>query len=235
MKHECDFGRIPLVRGVRGGEWEAGRGSGSGGFWALGMARERLKALEEERRVLEAEAADLTTALHEAAGEAGVTGRLVDKEGFPIPDVDLHQVRLDRKRLAEIRTDHTRLTNALAEALAELHASAPPSKASAPRSGPRSAPAGLPGEGAVKWGGPFALVTDVAMGSPAATAGLAAGDQICKMGGVMELADVARVVSEFEGRPLLLEVLRRGTEERLELVPHKWAGAGLLGCQLRPL
>ncbi len=202
------------------------------------MARERLKALDEERRALEAEAADLTTALHEAAGEAGVTGSLVDKEGFPIPDVDLYQVRLDRKRLAEIRTDHTRLTNALAEVLAELHASESPSKASAPEApprGPRSAATGLPGEGAVKWGGPFALVTDVAIGSPAVTAGLAAGDQICKMGGVMELADVARVVSEFEGRPLLLEVLRRGTELEVELVPHKWAGAGLLGCQLRPL
>ena len=35
------------------------------------MARERLRALEEERKLLEAEAAELTAALQEAAGEAG--------------------------------------------------------------------------------------------------------------------------------------------------------------------
>ena len=201
------------------------------------MARERLRALEEERRALEVEAANLTAALQEAAGEAGVTGKLVDAQGFPIPDIDLHQVAIHRKRLAEIRTDHTRLTNDLAEALAELHSGAAP----APRATPKAPTATAVREGAeqpggvVKWGGPFALVTDVAEGSPAAAAGLKVGDQICELGGALEVTDVARVVGEFEGRPLRLEVLRQGAEEKLELVPQQWSGAGLLGCQLRPL
>ena len=202
------------------------------------MARERLRALEEERRALEVEAANLTAALQEAAGDAGVTGKLVDAQGFPIPDIDLHQVATHRKRLAEIRTDHTRLTNDLAEALAELHsgvapAPCPPPKTPTPTVGMREG-AAQPG-GVVKWGGPFALVTDVAEGSPAAAAGLKVGDQICELGGALEVTDVARVVGEFEGRPLRLEVLRQGAEEKLELVPRQWSGAGLLGCQLRSL
>lgn len=202
------------------------------------MARERLRALEEERRALEVEAANLTAALQEAAGDAGVTGKLVDAQGFPIPDIDLHQVATHRKRLAEIRTDHTRLTNGLAEALAELHsgvapAPRPPPKTPTPTVGMREG-AAQPG-GVVKWGGPFALVTDVAEGSPAAAAGLKVGDQICELGGALEVTDVARVVGKFEGRPLRLEVLRQGAEEKLELVPRQWSGAGLLGCQLRPL
>ena len=201
------------------------------------MARERLRAMEEERKVLEAEAAELTAALQEAAGEAGLTGKLVDAQGFPIPDIDLHQVATHRKRLAEIRTDHTRLTNDLAEALAELHSGA----ALAPRPPPQAPTAAAARKGAaqlggvVKWGGPFALVTDIAEGSPAAAAGLNVGDQICKLGEALEVTDVSRVVGEFEGRPLRLEVLRQGAEEELELVPQQWSGAGLLGCQLRPL
>ena len=204
------------------------------------MARERLRALEEERRALEVEAANLTAALQEAAGDAGVTGKLVDAQGFPIPNIDLHQVATHRKRLAEIRTDHTRLTNGLAEALAELHSGVVPAPRPPPKTptptvvAPTVEGAAQPG-GVVKWGGPFALVTDVAEGSPAAAAGLKVGDQMCELGGALEVTDVARVVGKFEGRPLRLEVLRQGAEEKLELVPQQWSGAGLLGCQLRPL
>ena len=40
-----------------------------------------------------------------AEGQPGLDGKLIDSEGFPIPDVDHHQVKSMRGRIACLNTD----------------------------------------------------------------------------------------------------------------------------------
>ncbi len=60
--------------------------------------REYLLELDKKRTELEKEIFDLTDFLN-GDGMPGVDGPLIDKEGFPIPNVDLMAVRTARNRL----------------------------------------------------------------------------------------------------------------------------------------
>ena len=78
----------------------------------------------------------------------------------------------------------------------------------------------------------FLQVTSVSEGSPAAEAGLRAGDQLTALGSVRadnfgSLADVAGAVA--------VTALRGGRRLSLQLPPRAWAGQGLLGCTLVPI
>ena len=88
--------------------------------------RDRVKALYAERETLESEMASISERLS-APGAPGLRGALVDREGFPIPGVDLYAVRADRGRYATLRNDHVALTAEVERAIADLHASAPSS------------------------------------------------------------------------------------------------------------
>ena len=66
--------------------------------------KQSLKQLNEKRLNLESEAEGVRSEL--ASTGAGVDKPLVDKEGYPIPDVDIYRVRHLRQRLAVINTDH---------------------------------------------------------------------------------------------------------------------------------
>ena len=92
---------------------------------------------------------------------------------------------------------------------------------------------------------PFAKVNSVSENSPAATAGLKAGDQIRNFGYVNHenhngLRRVAECVQGNEGHEVLVKISRPGLagarqELSLRLVPKKWEGTGLLGCHVLPL
>jgi len=84
-------------------------------------ARAALKALANRRDALSSQMLALAEEL-EATG-AGVSGRLVDSEGFPRADVDLYAVRAARGRLASLKTDYEEATRQLEAGLAALHAS----------------------------------------------------------------------------------------------------------------
>ena len=60
-------------------------------------ARQQLRELEGRRKTIEDEMEALTQTL--SAG-AGVRGSLVDSEGFPRADVDVHQTLIHRNRMA---------------------------------------------------------------------------------------------------------------------------------------
>ena len=63
------------------------------------VERESLKALATQREALESEMASILELLN-APGQPGVRGALVDREGFPRADIDVHAVRTNRHRLA---------------------------------------------------------------------------------------------------------------------------------------
>ncbi|XP_030634277.1 26S proteasome non-ATPase regulatory subunit 9 isoform X2 [Chanos chanos] len=70
--------------------------------------------------------------------------------------------------------------------------------------------------------------------------GLLVGDEIIEFGSVnsgnfQNLQNIASVVQHSEGKPLSVAVIRNGGKVHLGLTPQRWAGRGLLGCNLVPL
>ena len=91
---------------------------------------------------------------------------------------------------------------------------------------------------------PFAVVDEVSEGSPASSAGVRVGDQLCSFADVAWdglgaasalLPSVAAALQANRGREVETVLLRHGRAISLQLVPREWAGRGLLGCHLRPL
>jgi 26S proteasome non-ATPase regulatory subunit 9 len=218
--------------------------------------RDRVKALYAERETLESEMASISERLS-APGAPGLRGALVDREGFPIPGVDLYAVRADRGRYATLRNDHVALTAEVERAIADLHASAPSSSgrhadasapaASAPAASAPAAPSRPPVVAAPSPGSspgiPFAIIDDVTPGSPAHDAGLAVGDRVVAFGGVTAernpssdpLPAVAARLAACENVPVPALVIRRGARVEVQVTPRRWGGRGLLGCHMRPV
>uniref|UniRef100_A0A8C9N238 26S proteasome non-ATPase regulatory subunit 9 n=1 Tax=Serinus canaria TaxID=9135 RepID=A0A8C9N238_SERCA len=86
----------------------------------------------------------------------------------------------------------------------------------------------------------FAKVNTVSPGSPASVSGLQVDDEIVEFGSVnannfQNLQNIATVVQHSEGRPLSVTVIRGGRRVHVGLTPKRWAGKGLLGCNIIPL
>lgn len=61
-------------------------------------ARAKLREMSEQRKSIEEEMEALTETLNSTG--AGVRGKLVDAEGFPRADIDVHQTLIHRSRMA---------------------------------------------------------------------------------------------------------------------------------------
>ena len=172
-----------------------------------------LRALMDQKDAMEKEIVDISEALS-ADNLGGVSGPLVDAEGFPRADVDVHATRTLRNRLAILNTDHQRLMQQVEQALFAHHAALregapplerqpspmpPPPNSSLPRA-PLPAPAATPvapsagppttphDSNALPNGHvtllPFAEIDEVAEGGPAAAAGIQRGDKLLRFGGL---------------------------------------------------
>ena len=226
----------------------------------LSSARSRLLSADATRRSLESH---LSSLLSQLPAGVGMSGPLVDAEGYPRADVDVYTVRTVRQQVIMARNDLTRATDALHEALGEVHAEEGPGVAAGSSSGlgargatppDLSSRAGAPAPAA-----PFALVDAVAAGSPAAAAGFLEHDLILAWGalrssssagggsgsgsgvaGVGGGAGVARPTvadvgaSVRAGEPITVVVQRGGAQVQLVVTPQRWDGLGLLGCHIVP-
>ena len=157
-----------------------------------------------------------------------------------------------------LKTDYTRVSDALERSLHALHAAARASGDGAPSTAapasepkrPRLDESAVPMETSEEAQAPaatplaaFAVIDEVSPDSPAAAAGVAVGDLLTALGDVRcgsggaaaALAALGPQVAASEGRALAVQVLRRGELVALSLTPRRWAGRGLLGCHLRPL
>ncbi|XP_069071021.1 26S proteasome non-ATPase regulatory subunit 9 isoform X2 [Pleurodeles waltl] len=165
----------------------------------------------------------------------GLTGPLVDNEGYPRADIDVYQVRTARHNIACLQNDHKAVMQQIEDALHKLHAREKEKRAQdevEAQAEAHSQSDPLPH--------PFAKVDAVTPGSPANIAGLQIGDEIVEFGSVNEhnfqtLQNIATVVQHCEGKPLSLTVLREGKKVHLGLTPQRWSGKGLLGCNIIPL
>mmetsp|Transcript_64598 Transcript_64598/g.185819 ORF Transcript_64598/g.185819 Transcript_64598/m.185819 type:complete len:224 (-) Transcript_64598:88-759(-) len=214
-------------------------------------ALEEFQKLAKEKDALEAEIKGLHEYLTEE-GMPGVSGSLIDEEGFPRGDLDLYAIRKARNRLACAQTDHMEVMKKIEKALVLIHSG---SCVSVPRATPApcgdqemddAADTAAPAEAqAVMPSPPFALIDEVAEGSPAQAAGLVLGDQICSFGGISRLdtgdlnacfAAIQQLVPRSAGTALEVIVLRGNPPARvpLQLTPRQWAGRGLLGCHMAP-
>lgn len=220
--------------------------------------RAQALALMDKRAAVEAEIAAITEKLTRLG--PGLSGNLLDKDGFPRADIDIPAVRADRQRLAVLHTDHKQLTGEIERCLHELlpPESLEPQGAShmqAERAPPRQAPASVFQE--VSQGGarvavvpvpsrpppaaPFAVIDEVSEGSPAAADGLRVGDRFLRFGSVRAggggdyVRQVAHELQSSEGREVGVWVLRQGAELELRVTPRPWGGRGLLGCHMQPL
>mmetsp|Transcript_61772 Transcript_61772/g.108193 ORF Transcript_61772/g.108193 Transcript_61772/m.108193 type:complete len:218 (-) Transcript_61772:84-737(-) len=209
---------------------------------------EDMKKLMGEKDSLEAEIKSLEDYLTED-GMPGLSGGLIDEEGFPRADIDIYAIRKARNRFACAQTDYKEVMKKIEAGLLALHSQ---SRVAVPRGAPA---AGLPAESEdAAMGGaeevqlpppPFAWIDEVTAGSPAQEAGLAIGDHICRFGSVSRdatgdlnscFAAIRELVPRSVGSPIEVLVLRGRPPVKavLTLTPRRWAGQGLLGCHMTP-
>lgn len=223
-------------------------------------ARTRALELMKEREGMEAEMTAIIETLT-APGAPGLSGNLVDAEGYPRADINIHTIRTQRHRLACLRTDHKLATDQIEKLLHEALGPSPveeapevvsPASASAGVSELPSAPVAAAGGAASSSGTnvpsapprpPFAVVDEVTADSPAAKAGLLVGDAIVAFGAISlsSMGTIASAMSalpgclrEHENQSLEVGVNRGDTYVDLKLTPCKWSGHGLLGCHVVP-
>ncbi|KAI9325858.1 hypothetical protein DFJ73DRAFT_954932 [Zopfochytrium polystomum] len=208
--------------------------TGSSSFSSHGAARQRFQDLDAKRQAIELEIKALDDVL--ASHKIGMTEPLVDADGFPRADVDVYTVRHTRHSIIRLRNDLADVMRELERAMHAVFESVPPP----------SPPASQQQQQQQQGGGatasapprqPLAVVNRVEPGSPAAAAGLAAGDRVVAFGdvtGADGLKRLAPLVARMENEPLAVAVVRGDAELELTLTPRKWAGRGLLGCHLLP-
>eukprot|EP00035_Acanthoeca_spectabilis_P016218 m.328031 g.328031 ORF g.328031 m.328031 type:complete len:197 (+) comp16499_c0_seq1:274-864(+) len=189
------------------------------------------KAAMAELKRLEGEIDRVLSTL-ELSG-AGATAPLVDAEGYPRTDVDVHAVRIDRHELAALRTDRAAAAAKVEGLLEQVHQEARESgevKAEKLEGGGNSRPVREK----------FAVIGDVNPASPAAAAGLRRGDEILLFGDIDAatfdgLASLGNVTRTSVGKPVRVMIARDGSTKLLRLVPQEWGGTGLLGCRVDPI
>ncbi|ESW10272.1 hypothetical protein PHAVU_009G195100 [Phaseolus vulgaris] len=217
-------------------------------------------SLMDKRSAVEAEMNAIIARLSQP-GAPGLSGGLLNSEGFPRSDIDIPVVRAERRRLAELRNDHKEITEKIDQNIQILHSARLGSSVyknpvnddgsdtqtsstidtvasmTAQNVLMRHSPNSMDVD--VLISRPFAMVDEIADASPAVEDGLQLGDQILKFGNV-EAGDnlLQRLSSEAQsnlGRAVPVVIVRQGTVINITITPRSWQGRGLLGCHFRIL
>ncbi|XP_044471116.1 26S proteasome non-ATPase regulatory subunit 9-like isoform X2 [Mangifera indica] len=183
-------------------------------------------SLMEKRTAVEAEMNAIIHRLSQPGGP-GLSGNLIDAEGFPRSDIDILHVRAERRRLAGNDADSNQNSS-----LVNADASAFPSN-----NIQRDSPVSMDVDLIISK--PFALIDEITDASPAAEDGLQLGDQIVKFGKVEAGENLLeRLASEGRsnlGQAVPVVIMRQGAVINLTVTPRTWQGRGLLGCHFRIL
>ncbi|KAI1964649.1 putative 26S proteasome regulatory subunit [Ophidiomyces ophidiicola] len=227
----------------------SGPTSGTGG--GRDISRLSINELYHEKENIEAELKALSGILQ----SHGVTMEtpLLTFDGYPRNDLDIAQIRTTRSRIIHLRNDHKAVMSKLEQGVHAYFADIKDREARGEMSGNAPMPVAVSERTDAASGQndleetPFVRVNSVADGSPAAQAGLKAGDKIRSFGTVNwmnheNLKKISEVVTNNEGVPLIVKVVRPSepgqnvTDLILQLTPRRdWGGRGLLGCHLVPL
>ncbi|XP_022229863.2 26S proteasome non-ATPase regulatory subunit 9 [Drosophila obscura] len=203
--------------------------------------KERLERLMAAKTQLEAQISRNGQILA-ANDNVGMTGPLIDPEGFPRNDIDIYQVRQARQTIICLQNDHKELMNQIQNLLNQYHSEIATTD---PELVNRASALELDSDRVM--GGsiiappdirPMVIVNLVSPSSPAEEAGLRVGDSICTFGSVNsnnfkgDLGQIGEVVRNMQNQNVQLKVKRGDELMDLLLVPKAWSGRGLLGCNI---
>ncbi|CAN1328424.1 26S proteasome non-ATPase regulatory subunit 9, partial [Linum perenne] len=213
------------------------------------------KKLMDKRSAIEAEMDAIVQRLSQPGGP-GLSGSLVDDEGFPKTDIDIPVVRADRHRFAELRNDHKQITKRIGESIELLHSARLAPKTSSigdsdycfrfqgtndTSSSDNAAASATAADSSTSMDVdafiniPFAVIDEIADASPTAEDGLQLGDQMVKFGNVEYQAGenlLQKLASEAQAnqdQAVSVVVLRQGSPTNITVTPRQWQGRGLLG------
>lgn len=162
-------------------------------------------------------------------GDVGMSGNIIDSEGYPRNDVDIYKIRLTRQEINCLQNDYKEIIQKIDEEGISLNKENTETISKYQTNEPIQT---------------FLKITQVDNESPSLTAGLEKGDEIIQFGpftgssSSKNLSEISEHVKEREDKIVLLKVSRKhdGSKHdeilRLKLVPKKWKGHGLLGCKL---
>ncbi|OAA64465.1 pdz/dhr/glgf [Niveomyces insectorum RCEF 264] len=138
--------------------------------------------LQRKKDAMEAELKALGGVL--ASHNVDMNTSLLTPDGFPRADIDVAQIRTTRSRIIHLRNDYKELMGVIETFLHEHFASLASADEDVAAAAGRGAdnPRLLPDSVPETLDPPFAKVNSVSDGSPAAEAGLVAGDQIRAFG-----------------------------------------------------
>ncbi|XP_047308142.1 26S proteasome non-ATPase regulatory subunit 9 [Impatiens glandulifera] len=201
-------------------------------------------SLMDKRTNLESEMNTIIDRLSQPGGP-GLSGNLLDSEGFPRADFDIPSIRADRNRLSVLRNDHKDLTEKINQNIEVLHSgkktdhiSSSPTINTGSNSSMIMSSSSMDVD--IKAANvPFAFVDEISESCPAAEDGLQLGDQIVSFGSVDSrdnlLQRLAAEAQTNRDHPVTVVVLRQGALVDLKIVPRQWQGRGLLGCHFQLL
>ncbi|XP_017021449.1 26S proteasome non-ATPase regulatory subunit 9 [Drosophila kikkawai] len=178
-----------------------------------------------------------------ANDNVGMSGPLVDLEGFPRNDIDIYQVRQARQSIICLQNDHKELMNQIQTQLNLYHSEIATTD---PELVNRASALDLDSDRTT--GGAnisnlaparaFVVVNLVSPNSPAEEAGLCVGDAILRFGSVNsnnfkgDLGQIGEIVRNMQNQNVQLKIKRGEQQLDLILVPKTWSGRGLLGCNI---
>ncbi|CAD7936351.1 unnamed protein product [Amoebophrya sp. A25] len=207
--------------------------------------RTELQKLMREKDRLENNISALTDFLS-GGNMPGLSGNILDEDGFPRSDIDLYQVRDARNKIACYQNDHKAIMKKIEEGLCNLHKV---SRVSVPIEKKKGVSGHVDRAKRLKLdvGPPFAVVNSVASGSPAETAGLREGDLLKKFGAVVlgmgttkTVADCFREIRTqvVENQAVEIVVERKGDEGSCSAtsssagIVSNGAGGGMIASSL---
>ncbi|XP_001359015.1 26S proteasome non-ATPase regulatory subunit 9 [Drosophila pseudoobscura] len=203
--------------------------------------KERLERLMAAKTQLEAQISKNGEILA-ANDNVGMTGPMIDAEGFPRNDIDIYQVRQARQTIICLQNDHKELMNQIQNLLNQYHseiATTDPELVNRASALELDSERGLGGANIAPPDiRPIVVVNLVSPSSPAEEAGLRVGDNICRFGSVNsnnfkgDLGQIGEVTRNMQNQNVQLKVMRGDQLLDLLLVPKAWSGRGLLGCNI---
>lgn len=146
---------------------------------------------------------------------------IVDKDGFPLPDIDHYRILSERQHAARLLNDRKRL-EFIIDCLTQTD------------SDPTGS--GRPLIHDLEEVNPFAVIDEVFADSPAEKDGLINGDFVIEFGKAKKYYDIPKEI--VENTPIDIKVFRVTKNEKsiinINITPQKWKGNGLIGCHLQP-
>lgn len=201
------------------------------------------KELIEKKDAIEKELRQLEDGLLEVG--IGMNEPLVDSQGFPRSEIDVHSVRINRNRVIHLRNDHKAIMLDIEHMLHRVHEAKRQQEQEGGGADDLSGAEGQVDEDTAmeteETPVAFAIVNAVAPDSPAFSAGLRRNDRVIKFGHLdstnhQGLQALNGLISQSENQPVPVSLLRDGERLDFTVTPRSgWGGRGTLGCHLLPL